>query len=365
MIYDQNLVIGAAAPHEDWPHGGIRISGTFCPTAGTDAMYNAGSTAAVTGAYYASVTANIPPLQLISPTGYGISTVTCANSMFNSSGIRDVAAYFRRFRFRKLNMIYNGAVGSASVSSVQISYERDTNAAYSNATQTMLQSAGQGQHLERFPCWEPIRRVCLIKPEKANRDDELFFTTYPGDGMTLATQSAAVLNQYFQGGVYAINNAYITTGATTIGSFVWEFTLDLYGLSPAPGIAFSLVEKRREEELKKLASRLPQMSEVFAAKSTLVQGSDVERQEDEKKFRSAELARVSGVSRQAMATAHQSSRPSFDQKSSREGDDEEYELPDLSQMVPTPLPTPTGIPRDSRAAAVKAVEARRSLVERS
>jgi hypothetical protein len=366
IAFSPNMRVGAAAPHEDYPLGGIRLAGMVAPSDGFDTLYNPGSTAANTGAFYATVTANIPPVQFISPTAYGISTVNCAFNMFSSHAVRNIAPYFRRFRFRKLNMVYSTNIGTTTAGNLQVAYERDVNVAYANAGLLMTQSDGQGQKFDRFPYWEPVRRVPIISDSRSRLDDELFVTTSAGDGLTLATTSAAVLNQYFQGAVLALNSGYITTNVTTIGKYFWEFELDLYGFSATAAASFSLLDQKSATELRILrergvidaSSRPLVVKQVSDAKSLALQAT-LEKSEDEKKFRSVELVQLD-VSRQARATAHPASTNQRLQKSAGEGADEEYELPDLDLCAPTPLPTPNGIPRDSRAAAVKAAEARRS-----
>jgi hypothetical protein len=245
--------LGAAAPHDDYPLGGIRISGLMPPIGGYDFLYDCGSTDAGTSMWYAATTANIPPIMAISPTAYAISTVTASFNMFGSdtsaTPVADIARWFRQFRFRKLSLVFNTKLGSNSNGSIQIAYDNNLNALYGSGNHSMSQYLGAGQLTHRFPWWEPERVCALIDEKRSTRADKLFYTNNENDGISIATQPATVVNDYFQGGVTAITDGtHVTTGASTVGKFMWDFELDLYGYTPTVAVSLTLSPERKKME---------------------------------------------------------------------------------------------------------------------
>jgi hypothetical protein len=223
-------------------------------TAGRDYLYNAGSVGAVTGAFMYDATSSVTVPNIgVSPTAYGVANNFTIWPMFQSNAVTHIAQFFRRFRFRRLNMIYSTALGSSTNSNIQVSYEKDFWTAYQLATTTASQSTVQGQLATRLPCWEPYRVIPLIEPCRHAMDDDLFYTTVSGDALTLLTTATATGNQYFQGAVSSVVSGYITTTATTLGVWMWEFELDLYGLSPYAGLNIAALEEKKAAEIRALS----------------------------------------------------------------------------------------------------------------
>jgi len=252
-----NVKFGMAAPHDEFPSGGVRIAGCL-NNVYNDQLWNTGS-GAHSGLWYATSAANSGVVLLISPTAYGISSITSPQmTMFGQAGsassyMHSVAQYFPRFRFRKLRMKYVPYVASTNVGTFAIGYQRDTNLAYTNSTTGMQMASIPAQRNFRLSSWTPGE--CLLIDEKTStKSDELFFTTAGGDGMTLASQSASVLNQYFQGGIFAVQSINDSTQQPW-GAYLWDFVLDLYGFSQQPAISLSLQQQMREDDLKMVCAR--------------------------------------------------------------------------------------------------------------
>lgn len=252
-----NFRFTAAPPHDEFPVGGLRLVGEI-PNTYNDGIYDSGSTSGYTSSFDGSAAA-CSPLIGVSPTAYSITTLSTPINMFGNANnvISTFAAFFRRFRFRKLELVYESSVGSSTSVSVQFAYDRDFTAAYALAGLSNSQRQQAGQIALRCAAWTPEPEiVCLIEEKAATRADELYICGSADDGITVATTADATLQQRFQGAVMGtMGGSHITTGVTTLGYYRWRFVLDLYGFSPQPGPSLAFVQKKAMAEEKLLHER--------------------------------------------------------------------------------------------------------------
>jgi hypothetical protein len=235
------LRFGAAAPHDEFPEGGLRIYGTLPGGSGTQYLngdYSGSGTGlwAFTGVCWAVVT----------PTG---ALMTGTVPVFDSAGpLAQFSEYFRRFRFRSLSCEYNGMIATSSSENrvLQISYESDP--ARADAAQTSLtQLQAVNQTSKRFTSWETEVMIPLIRERKTSPSDELWYVAPAADVITTGDPS----NQRFscQGVVSAVGSTLPTAAETTYGTVLWHFTVDLYGFSnlqsiPVPARKPSVKEEK-------------------------------------------------------------------------------------------------------------------------
>ncbi len=231
---------GAAAPHDEFPEGGLRISGVLPGTSSsgtlvsdlvTDGLFG------VTGAYTV----------LVSPTGNSSSGVT---SVFSSTGpLAIFSQYFRRYRFRHLEAEYNSRIATSSSDNVtiQISYERDpevaANTTYSATSAVTAQTA-------RFNSWVPEARIPLIDLRSMSKSDELWWCAKAGDA---STDTVSLNRQLFQGAIVAVRTQSTSPAAdVTLGNLLFRFSVDLYGFTNQPELDITRREKKEGENKKEL-----------------------------------------------------------------------------------------------------------------
>jgi len=234
---------GTAAHHDDFPEGGLRLTGQL-PNVNDDALgLVATGTAASNGGVFSPVyntgeTNGSSAIIGVSPTAF------VTNATFNTDGagiftnnsnigpIGSIAQYFRYFRFRKLALVYEGEVATSQSGTVQFSYDRDLPShvnAMGSAPTTQIKAATA--IVERFPWWTASRVVPLINDMQANRSDRLWVTTAAGAGIA-TTKTNADLELFFQGSISGVTDVPATASQQILGRYRWEFVLDLYGFSP-------------------------------------------------------------------------------------------------------------------------------------
>lgn len=232
----------AAAPHDEFPEGGLRIVGTLPGTSASGALVH--DTASVglfgtTGLHWAAV---CPGGSTTTGTGAGLSA-----SLFSGTGVLAVfAQYFRRFRFRRLEMEYNSSVNVSDVENtvVQIGYDRDSYAAaYTTPTLTSTVNASS----VRFSSWVPEQRVPIIELMRSDKADELW---YCSGANTTITESSSIMRQSYQGAIFAQTNA-VALADTTLGNVLYHFVLDLYGFTNQ-AVADPGFLKSNKQELKRV-----------------------------------------------------------------------------------------------------------------
>jgi len=226
-----HMNFGQAASHTDFEGAGLRIHGVL-PPRDFDSMGN-GATAGDTS-FFGGVAGIQGCNWAVSPTAYliGASRAWVPTPIFGVNGpMASFAQFFRKFRFRKLYMIWEGNQPNSTAGSVQISYDTDANAVNSNVFATSNQSRANSQIIARFPVWTPQLRIKLIDDMKTTRADELHELTSVDTSITLDLASNADIVMYTQGAVMAVSDIVSTGTATVYGRFRWEFVIDLYGFS--------------------------------------------------------------------------------------------------------------------------------------
>jgi len=235
---------GAAAPHDEYAEGGLRISGVLPGSASTAVLTQDTALLGLFG------TAGVSAV-MVNPTG-SPSTDT-ATALFSATGPLAVfAQFFRKFRFRKLTFETNsmiptgGALGANGAATalgapiVQISYEKDPFVANQNSGSYTIDSAVQTSCCTRFNAWANDVMCPLISERKNDGADTLFYVDAAGDSITAS--NSAILRQCCQGAVLATVNAVNTVADLPLAKVLIHFSVDLYGFT---NIAES-VEPRRK-----------------------------------------------------------------------------------------------------------------------
>jgi hypothetical protein len=228
---------GAAAPHDEFPEGGLRISGMLPGTSASGTIINDTLTEGVFGTGGQQVV-------LVNPNGCtttGGSAIATA-ALFSSSGPLSVfATYFRRFRFRRLEAEYTSRISAADSSTkmLQFSYERDAaTAVYSVWGTTNAVNAST----VRFPAWTPSARIPIIEQKKTDVADELWYTTIAGDSFT---DAIVFERQVCQGAFIGVTTT-VATSDVTWGNMLYHFTIDLYGFNNSAPVNAGAAQRRLE-----------------------------------------------------------------------------------------------------------------------
>lgn len=226
--YRNMLTLGfdRAPAHDEFPEGGLRIVGALPGSSSTSTLNGdySGSGFGLWGTAGQCVAA-------VSPTGAsGVGTVVEAPLFASTSPLAVISQYFRRYRFRKLQMEFTTAISTSNVNTttLQISYERDAFTADSMVSTTTM-NAGVNSSSVRFPAWQPRIMVPLIEQARHDRADELWYTTPAADSIT--TTDPSNTRMAFQGAVTAIAASLPTTAETIYGDVLWHFVVDLYGFT--------------------------------------------------------------------------------------------------------------------------------------
>jgi hypothetical protein len=231
-----------APAHDDYPEGGLRVSGVLPGNSNTSLITN--DTTAL-GGWGTTGTATA----LIAPTGATISATSFA--LLSSTGPMAVfAQFFRQWRCRYLAAEYNGLVAPGDTTlgakQVQLAYERDPVTAEQTAATYTIDTAVTSMACHRFAAWTPEILCPLIDEKKVDRSDDLFYMTAAGDDLTAAND--AEIRQVFQGAVTSTISS-VAAGDSSLGKVLWHFTFDLYGWT---NLANGLLPQRRRRERKEL-----------------------------------------------------------------------------------------------------------------
>jgi hypothetical protein len=213
-----------AAPNDEFPEGGLRISGCLpYPTAITQDNTNNGLAFAGGGA-----TIGLNPCS-------AVATAASASFVGAGSPLSVFAQYFRRFRVRELEAEFESEVmpgvvlpASGAGLIVQTSFERDPVIAVQES-KLYTQDTAVTADSTRFTVWESRVGIPLIKQMKSSPSDELFYCTGAGD--SIATTSQAETRQVFQGAVTIVGSALQATTPLVVGKILWHFVVDLYGFT--------------------------------------------------------------------------------------------------------------------------------------
>jgi hypothetical protein len=230
------MKFGAAAPHDEYPEGGLRISGMLPSSEGVLTQGNTSSTfGMLSGGSLASA--------FINPTGS--ATTTTSATLFSSTGPLAVfAQYFRKFRFRQLGLevsseIPPGAITAAAGSGliVQVSHESDAATAGSLSSTYTEDTAVTSSNCVRFPVWTPEIICPVIQEGKTDRSDLLYFVEPDSEDFT----SAATIRQANQGAVLVVGSKLNGTGTLVTSKVLLRFSVDLYGFSNVAAGAIALM----------------------------------------------------------------------------------------------------------------------------
>jgi len=242
---------GAAAPHDDFPEGGLRISGrivntlsdtAIAPTTGTGVLGN------VTTGGGGGVFAVVSPSSWLTGTWPFPSAIGGTTVGFLYAGSR----YFRRYRFRKLCLIYEGACSTTTAGSVQMAYDSDAASAFNNASGgAPSQSTMATSRAVRFPVWTPSAVLECIGEKKHDGADYLYQISSGAITTTLANSADA--RTLFQGAYSAVTDV---SGPLLLGHFAWEFVLDLYGFTNTVADVPSLLFNDKKEDSRRHAEEL-------------------------------------------------------------------------------------------------------------
>jgi hypothetical protein len=228
---------GRAAPHDEFPEGGLRIAGTLPGTSVSGSIVNDVSSVGVFGTTGQTGIA-------VDPTG---TTGPGLSALFSNTGpLATFAQFFRRYRFRSLVATYNGSIPTSSADNklVQISYERDAwNVASTIYTLTNAVTA----QTARFNSWVPEVVLPFISHQKESRDDELFWTGQAGDN--IGSTVAAEFRQRLQGALIGVTTAVAPTADVVFGNVIYRFEIDLYGFTNVINAGVPTLRKKPELSL--------------------------------------------------------------------------------------------------------------------
>lgn len=230
-----------APPHDEFPEGGLRISG----------IIPGGTLVQDTVLFGAQNTAGLATAA-INPTGASVAATT--TPLFSSTtSLAVFAQYFRRFRFRKLDVIYvsevQPGVSTAAAGAglqVQLAHEPDIVTAEQASGSYTMDTAVVSRNCTRFAAWTPEISCPIIAESKSSSADELFFTSTAGDSQSASGDAA--LRQCHQGGFTATVSAVNGTADLTIATVLLSFTVDLYGYT---NIVVGLLPASRERAERK------------------------------------------------------------------------------------------------------------------
>jgi len=222
------LSFGQSAPHDEFPEGGLRISGTLPYGAAASAFVN---DTVLYGAANAAGLASIA----VNPTG-AVVTATTEALVASTSPLAVFAQYFRRFRFRKLAIEMTSGISPGVTTAaagagleIQVAFEPDiVTAEQASGTYTM-DTALQSRNCTRFAAWTPSISCPCIDQKSQTRSDELFFTSGAGDSQAAAGDAA--LRQTMQGAVTVTASQLNPTADLVVGKVLVHFVVDLYGFT--------------------------------------------------------------------------------------------------------------------------------------
>jgi len=246
----QALKFGAAAPNNEFPEGGCRLAGDL-PNALDDTIGIYG------GSGYTAAVAAVPGTAggqigwLVSPTATSATAGWGAggNSLFGASAstVSLIAQFFRRFRFRKLTLIYEGTAATATAGSVQVCYDHDAAAPLNRLSRVSTQTGAATSIGARIPFWTPRAEIPLIDEKQSSLADKTWLST--GAGVALSGTGNGALREVFQGAIAATNDQPIASGGV-VGRFRWRFVLGLYGFSNyvSDGALSAVPRKELKEE---------------------------------------------------------------------------------------------------------------------
>lgn len=220
---------GSAAPHELFPEGGQRVTGTMlCPSAVV-------TTAAKT---YLLGDANKSTV-VVSPESCKVATYT--DALWASTSYLPInSVFFRRWICRRLKIRYVPLVGTIKadwdgVGQITMSYDQDAPvqaAAYTTAlTQTQLSNS-------RTVSFTPslIAELEAIPRQKPSMDDQLNWISGVSDSLA-GTTAPAEVRTILQGGIMIIGGTAATSGSVYLGELWFDYEFDLYGFTNLPSLA--------------------------------------------------------------------------------------------------------------------------------
>jgi hypothetical protein len=226
---------GAAAPHDEYPEGGLRISGMLPSSEG---ILTQGNSTGLFGMFAAGQTASA----FVNPTG--TSTVFTGTLFSPTSPLAVFSQYFRKFRFRQLALeisseVSPGVTTSAAGSGLIIQASHETDAATANGLSYLYtpDTAVTSSNCVRFPVWTPEIICPVISESKTDRADLLFFVE-PADSVET---SASTLRQTNQGAVVVVCSKLNGTSALITSKVLLRFSVDLYGFSNAAASEIGLM----------------------------------------------------------------------------------------------------------------------------
>lgn len=219
----------SAPSHDEFPEGGLRIVGRLPSNDGNftelKSVYGLFANGGLAGSSIAPV----------SPTGAW--TVNSAVLFSPTSPLAVFAAYFRKFRFRKLGIEFTseippGATTNATGSglALQVAYEPDIVTADSLAQTYTIDTSVVSANCTRFPAWQPEILAPCINARVSLPSDELYYVTPAYDEL----KGPAEMRQSVQGAVTANGSVLNGSAALVLGKVLVDFVVDLYGFTNSP-----------------------------------------------------------------------------------------------------------------------------------
>lgn len=218
---------GSAPPHDDFPEGGMRISGScrvplgVGHASGNDPTY--GGWLATSGTAY-SCFLPVGLDYVPDPTFWGN-----APSAFGS-GLLNVAFQFKKYRIRNLVLRYVPTCPSTTIGRVSFNFDRDAPSGLiqtaSNTTWTGTEYVDDSRISISTPLWQQVSFE-LIKSVRPDRDDTLFYVG-AGEVALAAGYGSSELRLAYQGAMGCYLSVPVDAASTTYGRVFVDYTIDLY-----------------------------------------------------------------------------------------------------------------------------------------
>lgn len=232
---------GAAAVHDDFPEGGLRMSMRL-PAALVAGTYNTGVYNAYGNGYSGFF---LNPQNAYYPSYSGFMTPS-------GSLLEYISVYFRRFRYRKLDVHYVpriGTSGTGSAGYIGLAFASDPHDVYDLSGNSIdYAMAGRSLKTSRY---QPAT-LRAIETRKEDPADALYYGTAAQDGVS----TVANVRQVAQGCVLVRNDEALAGATLTLGDLVLDIVIDLYGpinatqgtipdaLPPAKGLPVRVVSSK-------------------------------------------------------------------------------------------------------------------------
>jgi len=231
---------GQAPPQEDFPEGGIRLSGTsraplFVAHTTTSTTLTGGFQDSSSGAYCSMLNCLDYDTRI---GGSGLAGLGRAVSIF-PVGVLNTLYNFKKYRTRYLRLRFVPTTGTNTPGRVSFGYSRDWPSTLSQTSSalggTWLNTSQDYVPDSRVSVTTPVWQACelvMLDEKKTTTRDELFFIgstpTDVGSGFR-----SSYIRQAVQGSIDCYLNVNSADATITYGSLYFDYTVDAYDFNAA------------------------------------------------------------------------------------------------------------------------------------